>query len=212
MRISQEALRQPTLRKFLSFINYDRGRHGGEGDCTTFPEQQEFLKALCVENDFQTILEVGFNRGHSAELFLAYSNALVYSFDLGVHQVAQMGKRYLDHRFPNRLHLTLGDSRKTIPAFAAQKNIKMDLIFIDGGHQEEEALADLRNCWALAHKKTLLIMDDVAPKGFAGVSRAWNKIKKDGLVEQKAEISRLVGGSLSANFARGFAWGHYNFK
>ena len=75
-------------------------------------------------------MEIGFNAGHSAELFLKYTSAHVTSFDLGDHPYVTHAKEYIDAYYPGRHSLILGDSTVTVPKCIG----KYDIIFIDGGH------------------------------------------------------------------------------
>jgi len=65
-------------------------------------------------------------------------------------------------KYPNRHKLIIGDSTKSVPEYIKNNNdIKFDIIYIDGGHEYNIAKQDLINCHKLAHKNTLVILDDV---------------------------------------------------
>ena len=76
-------------------------------------------------------MEIGFNAGHSSELFLKYTSAHVTSFDLGEHPYVSHAKEYID-AYPGRHSLIIGDSTVTVPKCIG----KYDIIFIDGGHSQ----------------------------------------------------------------------------
>jgi hypothetical protein len=83
------------------------------------------------------------------------------SFDLGDHGYSLLGKQYIDMKYPGRHTLIIGDSRLSIPKFIKDFSGKtFDLLFIDGGHEYEIAKADLENCRYLAHKESIVILDD----------------------------------------------------
>lgn len=162
----------------------------GEGNIEDNVEQKKDIISIIKKINPSYILEIGFNAGHSSELFLENSNAYVYSFDIGdhFHEYLKYGKRFLNYKFPNRHTLVFGDSTKTIPEFS--NDIKFDIIFIDGGHDFDIAYADLINCRRLASDKTIVIMDDIItndvnPPGFTiGPKKAWlNLINSNQLVE-----------------------------
>jgi predicted O-methyltransferase YrrM len=115
-----------------------------------------------LNKDMNKIMEIGFNAGHSAELFLKNNPDLnLTSFDLGDHGYLLYGKEYIDKMFPGRHTLIIGDSRLSIPKFIRDyPGVKFDLLFIDGGHEYEIAKADLNNCKELAHKDSLFIIFD----------------------------------------------------
>jgi hypothetical protein len=80
------------------------------------------------------IMEIGFNAGHSAELFLKHSSAHVTSFDLGDHD-----KEYID-AYPGR------HSLMTLPSLyrSVLENMMLFLLMVD------IARADLQNSKRLA--------------------------------------------------------------
>jgi hypothetical protein len=145
---------------------------------------REFFKDLFDKNPWiRSIAETGFNAGHSAELFLtANSNIFVTSFDIGIHSYVQNGFAYLNKIYPGRLKLVIGDSKKTVLEYANKNpNVKFDLIFIDGGHDKRTALADILNMRNMAHRDTLLIVDDLW--NIKEVSEAWNKAVQFGIIQ-----------------------------
>lgn len=133
-----------------------------EGHSGQIPEQTEALGKLADHMSHRSILEIGFNAGHSADTFLSHSLAHVTSFDLEARDYVRSAKKYIDEKYPSRHTLIVGDSTKTIPLYIKENpNKKFDLIYIDGGHTQEIAYADLMNCRELAHSNTIVIMDDV---------------------------------------------------
>ena len=164
-----------------------------EGHVGSIESQQKEIIAILNDNKhISKIMEVGFNAGHSAELFLLNSTAYVHSFDIGHHfnQYLKYGKIYINNKFPNRHTLVFGDSTETLPRFKNNNNIKFDLIFIDGGHSYEVAYADLINCRNLAHSETILIMDDIVKNPLyvqnytIGPSKAWNELINANMLEE----------------------------
>lgn len=152
-----------------------------EGHCQGVPKQVELLKKIAISDKIKTVLEIGFNGGHSAEVFLSTNpNIKMVSIDIGIHKYVQEGKKFIDAKFPKRHTLIIGDSRNAVPSYISIANdMKFDLIFIDGGHQYDVAKSDIINCHKLAHENTIVLMDDVVsnPKLVAnwniGVNKAW---------------------------------------
>jgi predicted O-methyltransferase YrrM len=129
-----------------------------EGHSQQCIKQIVLLKKI-VKHNIKNVLEIGFNAGHSAEIFLGNNkNINLTSFDLGYHDYTLTGKRYIDEAFPNRHTLILGDSLVEVPKYS--ENTKFDLIFIDGGHAYYVAYGDILNCKKFAHQDTIVIMDD----------------------------------------------------
>jgi predicted O-methyltransferase YrrM len=156
-----------------------------EGYCKNILNQYDELIKICNKVNPVNILEIGFNGGHSSELFLKNSKAYIYSFDIGEHfnEYLKYGKIFLNHKYPNRHTLVFGNSNQTIPKFANNNpNIKFDIIFIDGGHDYDVALSDILNCSVLSHPNSVLIVDDTIKYNndwhasyTIGPTKAWNE-------------------------------------
>lgn len=190
-----------------SFLNANRHTLV-EGHCQQIPRQSETLIQLTNKPNIN-VMEIGFNGGHSADTFLRNNSTLTLtSFDLGCHNYVATGKKYIDMVYPNRHTLILGDSRTTVPAFIDKnKDVKFDLIFVDGGHCYDVAIADLENCSRLAHSDTIVIIDDtVFTPGWEkpytiGPSRAWSEFLRNKRVVELGRVDYEVG--------RGMCWGKY---
>lgn len=160
-----KSITEMTLEQYLADKNLKvRMGHCRSGNTS----QPEFLQTLVEENpEVKLIAEVGFNAGHSSDIFLkSGENTKVVSFDLGKYRYTNPAKEFIDQNYPERHTLIKGDSRKTIPKFIEEnEEMKFDLIFIDGGHSYDCAIKDITNMKAMAHKDTILIIDDVRMKG-----------------------------------------------
>ena len=87
-----------------------------EGHTENVKEQQEEL--IKLSKNIKTAMEIGFNAGHSAELFLKNNPELTLtSFDIGDHNYVLRGKQYIDKMFPGRHTLIIGDSTVSVPKF-----------------------------------------------------------------------------------------------
>ena len=146
-------------------------------------QPQYFINLLASHPHIKTIGEIGFNAGHSSELFLkTCPNAHIYSFDIMTHSYAFLGKEYIDLNYPKRHHLITSDSQKTISEYALiNRDLKFDLIFLDGGHFYTNIINDIINMKAFAHPDTILVIDDLC---IPEIKKAWNDCVKANLITE----------------------------
>ncbi len=175
-------------------------------------KQVETLSKLASLPEVSRIMEIGFNAGHSAEVFLqANPRAIVTSFDIGFHKYIQVGKEYIDNTYPDRHTLILGDSSLTIPRFIKENpGDKFDLIFIDGGHQYIESKTDLVNCSYLSHIGTIVVMDDTAYT--SGLQTSWSVGPTKAWVEGMENGYILGLGYEEYSAGRGMSYGKYSLS
>jgi predicted O-methyltransferase YrrM len=154
------------------------------------PEPQEMSKFLNKRINLfnysqkaQSIMEIGFNAGHSSLLFLLSNpTSTLQIFDLGVHRYTRPCFEYLSSQFPNRMKIEFGDSRRTVPIYIAENTGKVfDMIHIDGGHDECVVKADILNSIHLSDSKTVIISDDDELTHIARMNRQYFDILPDAL-------------------------------
>lgn len=180
-----------------------------EGYSQQCNEESIFLKNIVNNKSINTVMEIGFNAGHSAELFLSSNkNINLTSFDIGTHKYVNFGKKFIDTTYPGKHTLIIGNSLDTVPKYIKEENKKFDIIFIDGGHRYNVAKSDLFNCKELAHNKTIVILDDTMNNNKwinrwnIGPNRAWKEAKETNIIK---EI-----GSIDFSKTHGLSWGYYN--
>ena len=87
-----------------------------EGHTGTKPDYQKFMYELIDKNKPKTILEIGFNAGHSACCFLnASPTAKMVTFDICRHETEKLAEEVLKEYFD--ITLIEGDSTRTIPNY-----------------------------------------------------------------------------------------------
>jgi len=196
-----------TLRRYLKSNRITMG----DGYSQQIPEQRSLLTNIINNDNVKTVMEIGFNGGHSAELILETSDVKLTSFDIGYHSYVKIGKEYIDNKYPERHTLIIGNSIKTVPDFVKNNsNIKFDVIFIDGGHDYKTSKQDLLNCKELAHKDTIVIMDDTVYTN--SLKQGWNagptKVWLEGI---RTKLIMEIGRKdfVNKRKGRGMSWGKY---
>ena len=211
--------------------------HIVEGGSYQIDAQVARLRELVLQRTPQSIMEIGFNAGHSALLFLAITppETKVVSFDLGEYAYVFAAKRYIDSVFPGRHTLVTGDSTVTIPKYEEQVAHRMknpatappllfDFIFIDGGHQGDIPMKDILNSLRLARdEKNIVAIDDISrdPSRQAHYTveptKAWSQMVSAGNIREFGYDDYFLSSSSTSKCpadcnARGMAWGTYNLS
>ena len=108
----------------------------------------------------KNVLEIGFNAGHSALLFLlANPTSKVVCFDICEHPYTIKCFEYLQSIFKDRIELIIGDSTITIPDYKQKHpNTIFDVFHLDGSHDVNVAKKDFENAYDIT--KDVIIFDD----------------------------------------------------
>ncbi len=183
-----------------------------EGYSQQVPGQVNDLKNLVSNLSIKKVLEIGFNAGHSAEIFLKNNpNIHLTSFDLNTRDCVRFGKQFIDMTYPGRHTLITGDSTLKIPEFVNLfSNQKFDLIFIDGGHDYITAMSDLLNCKKLANENTIVMMDDISTNINSDTLWAVEPTAVWEIAKQKNIINEIHHSEYGIP-GRGMSWGNYVF-
>jgi predicted O-methyltransferase YrrM len=197
-------------------INFLEGRGHLPVEGSSSPEQQDYLRRLVRQSKARLVGEIGFNAGFSSLAFLSASaDVQVVSFDIGCHEVVGTAKEFVDAQYPGRHELVLGDSACSVPRYRTQNpEASFDIVFIDGGHEYEEARDDISNMRALSHPGTSVVIDDLTPWFWwgEGPTRAWTEAISQGMI---TPVEIFKDGQLVHDIEppgeRSWGLGHYCF-
>jgi len=175
------------------------------GNIYQCPPQGTHLKGILKSGKYKNILEIGFDIGNSAELFLSMGAEYVTSVDICDKWITEVMVQFMQRKYGSQFMFIKGNSLDIIPTIVDT----YDLIFIDGAHDYNTAKNDLMNCKRLAHENTLVIMDDVTNINEKGARIAWDEAVRNGVVKQHRMVDygieyRPIGG-------KGMAYGKYIF-
>lgn len=177
-----------------------------EGHTGQVPDVYPAIKKVLSDYNVRTIFEIGFNAGHSSTFFLE-AGMVVISLDVGVHDYIHFAKEFIDEQYPRKHRLIIGDSTVKLPEIIKTEKLTTDLIFIDGGHDFDIAMADLKNGKKIAK---LVMVDDVVfnenhqQVWNIGPTHAWLKSKESGLVKELGHFQGQLNG-----LYYGVTWGEY---
>jgi len=106
------------------------------------------------------IIEIGFNAGHSALIFLlANPDSVIWCFDICTHKYTELCFQYLNTVFGNRISLIKGNSFKVYTEFAKEQSIAFDTFNIDGSKEFNIANNDYFISRSIAHVRSVIIWD-----------------------------------------------------
>ena len=147
----------------------------------------------------KNILELGTSLGISS-LYLAKGNkqAKVYTLE-GCSETSKQAQLNFNFNNASNINLILGEFDSTLSK-TLDKIKNIDLVFIDGNHQESPTISYFEKCLNYAHNDTIFIFDDIYWS--IGMENAWGKIKSHskttltldlfyiGIVFIKSELSK----------------------
>lgn len=129
-----------------------------EGHIGAYQCKVNTLSEIIKECNPTISAQTGLNAGHSAVLFLEFSNTILYSFDIGRWGSTAKAHEILNEFFPKRHFYIKGDSAVTLKDF----HTKVDLAFVDGSHVEEGCYMDIVNFDKIVKVGGIMIVDDLA--------------------------------------------------
>lgn len=109
----------------------------------------------------KSILEIGFNMGHSAAMWLNISNAKVISCDISSKDETVGGAKYLMENYKQRFEFYWRGAMEFVYSQPVLEGY-FNLCFIDGAHDEENVSNDIMLC--IDMKIPYLLFDDWYPR------------------------------------------------
>jgi hypothetical protein len=189
-------LSEPYLSEILRIVIEEKEYF--EGNCfyedNTILRREELINKqknlIFLGEKAENILEIGFNAGHSALLFLlSNSDSKLVCFDYCEHKYTYKCYEYLRKEFGERIELIKGNSNDTVMKYYYENSKRFDLLHIDGGHEDRVVNNDFFNCYKLAKEDSIIIWDDVWKEG---LQKLWNKYKDEGYVEEIKLLETLM--------------------
>ena len=128
-------------------------------------------------------------------------------------------EEHLNKLYPGRLHVTWGDSRKTLPDFRREHpDVTCDVMIIDGGHTTEFCKSDFLNFKEMATDVDNVLILDNYPQKTAGainmikeLGDVWEWAKRNGEIMEifncETDYTTLTGKVIKDGF--GFSVGRY---
>jgi hypothetical protein len=131
----------------------------------------DFLATLNIK----TMLEIGFNTGYSATMFLEMLNlSKFYSIDIGIHSHVKPLYENFKKEYGSKFDYLIEDSLNIRDTHF--NDINYDLVFIDGSHSFEIALNDWLFCVEPV-KTQYILLDDTGGRS-PGVTKLITYLKE----------------------------------
>lgn len=142
---------------------------GGTGHMPVNKDAYDIWKTIKEITDFRSLMEIGFNAGHSSAMILSmFDDVKVDSYDIGQFEITEQNGSLVEKRFPDRFSLTIIDSMDLKPE---QINGKYDILFIDGSHDYPQVSSDIR--LFLQSDVQYVVLDDLQNKN---VQKAYTEL------------------------------------
>ena len=148
----------------------------------------ELLYRLVKKFKPTNVVELGTSLGiSSCYLSLGNPETKIYTFE-GCDETAKKAKQNFKSLGLNKIYLTIGNFENTlinkVPYIGG-----VDMVFIDGNHQEEATISYFNTLLMHANNNTIFIIDDIYWS--KGMQSAWKRIKKDVSVTVTIDLFHL---------------------
>lgn len=136
------------------------------------PHSLKHIRRVCELVKPKLMIEIGFNIGWSASMWLTLSETKLISIDISTRQNTEKAAESLKNLYPDRFEFILSDSKSVLPILK-KRNIKPDLVFVDGDHTIEGVDNDARVAIELG--APFIFFDDWLPRYGPGTAPAVEK-------------------------------------
>lgn len=144
----------------LFYFHGEAGYLGSPPNPGRIHKRRNFFRALRFK---KSMLEIGFNGGHSALLALSANKNLKFvGVDICINKYAERCSEIIKSHFGDRFEFRKGDSRDVVPQLATHSDTRFDLLHVDGGHGTEVCRTDISNCIRVAAPRAHLLLDDTS--------------------------------------------------
>lgn len=148
---------------------------GGTGHMPASQEVIDFWKKVKEITNFKSLVEIGFNAGHSSSILLTlFDDISIQSYDIGQFDITHSNGKIVKEKFGDRFSLEITDSLKIT---TGEVN-GADILFIDGGHDYPIVSGDI-DLWQKSDIPYVII-DDLQHNG---VKKAHGQLINNGQVE-----------------------------
>lgn len=169
--------------------------HGAEKSYVPFdgflPKRHTYALFAAANN---SILEIGFNAGHSALLALTANPELTYTaVDICQHAYTVPCYEFLKSKFGDRINLIQGDSRIVMPNLSwTHPGLceTIDAWIIDGSHHMQDAGWDIEHVITIAKNHDRLLFDDTNADSLFWLLRFY---QMNGSIRSLVDLSQDVG-------------------
>ena len=172
----------------MSWLNYLLNAHhtkeGFWGCNGQDPEIfRHIIEGVYETYDIKSILEIGFNIGCSASMWLEWhpqQNVKLTAVDICKHPATKPASETVKERYGDRFRFIASNSLEAAPLL---KGMSFDLAFIDGCHSKSSVIHDTK--MSIEHGAKVLVYDDwheIAPNT-NGVRPATIDLEKEGIIQ-----------------------------
>jgi len=145
----------------------------------------QIWKDIKEKTDFKSMMEIGFNAGHSSTIMLSlFPDITIHSYDIGQFDTTLKNAEIVKEKFSGRFDYTIIDSTQIDYTTIADK---FDIIFIDGGHDYPIVISDIE--LALKAKIPYIVMDDMHAKGVK--KAAFERLKTKTVIYENKYLAML---------------------